>query len=306
MKLYFTGPAVFEAPQPSSLLSLGGYPSSSAVPRVGLNQLFGPISQNDLRKGSRSMRAIVLKNETEATVSGAKLYYENDSQFPVSHYKMAIVTLAVDSCGKLSMEKITNSQDSPIDAIFIDSLGSANQLSLPNIVQGEYLGIWIERKVSSLQGQEQLTCEFLMNAFEAAATENKAHEIDVQIGSLASQDNYFTFDTITQKYVVWLKNVDTTPPTIANSYELLIVDVSGAATADDIALAVYNKLNSIVVPRGEIGVQINTDTVSIINVMLGIVSTSVISDPDITITITTQGQTNEVELIEDATLTITY
>jgi hypothetical protein len=306
MKLYFTGPAVHEDPQPSSLLSLGGYPSSSPVPRIGLNKLFGPISQKDLNVGGKSTKAVVLKNETGNAVVGAMIYYTNDSQSPVTNFKIALVTLATDSCGKLSMESITSPQDTPASGIFIDSLGSTNALTLPDIVAGEYLGIWIERSINPIKGQQQLTCEYLLDAHIAATTENVAHIVDISIDALTAADEYFTFDTIQGQYVVWLKDALTVIPSIASSHELLIVDVSGLGTVNLIASAINDKLQQIVVPRGEITSTVTNNIVTITNIQSGKVSTPFTSTGDVTLAVTAQGTTNSVEVVEDTSLVITY
>jgi len=306
MKLYFTGAAVYEDPQSSSLLSLGGYPSSSPVPRIGLNKLFGPISQKDLREGAISTKAVVLKNETGAQVAGATIHYENDSQFPVTSFRMALVTLAVDSCGKLSMEKIVTPQDSPISALFIDNLNVGNALTIPTMEIDDYIGIWIERTVNKATGTQLLDCDYLLEAFDDAEGDKVAHVVDVTVNNVALEDEHFTFDTIDEKYVVWLQ--DALPaPAITSTCQTLIVPLNtGSETLDTIAAKIESKLSSIVVPKGTITVAVANNVVTITNIIPGKVSTPIESSVNVTSAVTTQGVSNQVEITEAVNTLINY
>ena len=302
MKLYYTGADGFEQAQTSSLLSLGGYPSSSQLPQ-GIDKLFGSISQKDLREGSVITKALSLKNQTGELVSGAKIYYKNDSEFPVASYRMAIVIMGADDCSKSIMEKIANASDSPVDAIFIDNVGSDNALTFPDLAIDQHIGVWIERRVNNIKGQESISCEFLLNAFDAVETE---HVSTITLTDASIGGEYFTIDTISNKYVVWFSDGVATMPTIANSYELLIISFAGTETASELATKVNDKLKSIVEFRGEILSEVSTNIVTITNKTLGAPADSIVSVAAIEYAITTQGVSNNVEDLEDVEFILEY
>jgi len=263
MKLYFTGADGFGDEQSSSLLSLGGYPSASQVPAAGIDKIFGGISQRDLRNGSVITKAVVLKNTTATDpVTGAKIYYNNNSDFPVANYRFAIVTLALDDCGKAIMEEIANPFDKPNSAVFVDAKGLSNALTFPDIPADSYVGIWIERSINVLKGKESLSCDFLLAGYDVVPEANQSTIQFLDPALLAGE--YFTIDTRVNKYVIWFNDGVAAMPAITSSYELLIIAYAvGSETADTLAAKVNTKLQEIPVPRGEMISTVATDTVTV-------------------------------------------
>ena len=306
MKLYFTGADAFEDPQASSLLSLGGFPSSSPVPAEGIDKIFGGISQTDLRKGSVLVKAVVIKNETATDpVTGATIHYLNNSQFPVANYRIAIVTLPVDSCGKQIMESIPNTFARPVDAVFVDARGVSNQLTFPDIAIDEYMGIWIERSINTAKGNEALSCDFLLAAHDVTPV-NNIQTVTI-ISGPATAGHYFTVDTIFNRYVVWFSDGVAPIPDIASSYELLIVTHVGAGeTPATLAAKINTKLQEIPEVRGEITSTVLTSVVTITNLSPGAIATPIVSDSNIVLATTVVGLSDNLEKIEDVELIITY
>lgn len=267
MRLYYTGNRQAGKPQATPTLSLGGYPSTSLVPSQGVNKIFGSISQKQLYNGGKSVRALVLKNETQAIVSGASIYYQINSQSPISSYRIGIVTLAPDSCGDDYME-IIESQSSPIDAVLINAKGSSNALSIPDIEAGDYVGIWIERSIDTIKSKKELDCDVLLERFENSDILNTVSDMTVTLSAVPSAGSYFTIDTVLNKYMIWFTDGNTEVPQLANTYELLPITIAGD-TVGTVIDKIYNKITELIVYKEEVTIEKTSTSVTITNTSIG-------------------------------------
>lgn len=302
MRLYFTGGTSPSQQQKIPSLSLGGFPSLSPIPNQGIDVLFGSISQQELREGSVITKAVVLKNETQSAVNGASIFYENTSQDAVVRYRMALVQLSIDSCGKPVMERIENGFARPNQAIFIDNKLESNALTFPEIPIGGYVGIWIERTVNAIKGSKQLECDFLFDKFSGVAL-NASSIITITSTNILGQ--YFTIDTVATKYVVWFDDGAQTLPELANSMELIRVSVSVGDTVDQIIQSVVDRLQEVIEDREEAIINTITNQITISNQVSGKIGSIYTSTDQIQGSIV-QGKSSDTETIEDVKLIINY
>lgn len=165
MELLYTNSVKFNQPQEDASKSLGGMISSSEVQDQLIGNIFGDITKygiyNNLNKGE--YRCVAIKNDGNTTLTGLKVFfsYPDESQSDANTDLFATFQLGfeqpqVDSCGDLFLSKITSFYAKPSGIVFQSIDGQANELSLPDLAAGQYLGIWIKRSINKL-AQQQLT-----------------------------------------------------------------------------------------------------------------------------------------------------
>ena len=121
MMLYLTGASSSlskgnEAPQNSTIKSLGGYISSSPVPNNSLNGLFDAISMMSIKDKQRETIAIALVNKFDQEVKDVKLKtLVNENS--IAKFRIAAVPVGKD----MIMEHINNRYDEPMQAEFYDT-----------------------------------------------------------------------------------------------------------------------------------------------------------------------------------------
>lgn len=304
MILLFTGAKDEELPQPEPRLSIGGYISNSPVPNGSLNNLFGEISQYTLEKQVIEYRGIALKNTTNATITGAKLFYENLSNDPLVNIRMAVTTPAQDACGWF-IEKVANINSRPLNATFVDNRTLPNAIDLPAINPGGYIGIWIERSFNSAAIATALSCSALFAAFLAVPVNQISTVTTVADVADSLNNTYWYLDTPQNKFVVWYDTGTGAMPNIPDREPIRVVIATGD-TADDVALKTMNQLNSLLTPRGEVSATVLVNVITITNIIAGPSAAPTAQTSGFTMAVTTVGVTGGAETVEDIALTVSW
>jgi hypothetical protein len=147
MKLYYTVSSASEAVQSKTHLSLGGFKSSSLLPNSRLGNMFPEITPTTISNFNQNQYiGLVLKNEVGQFVSNITIYFT----FPegcYSKFRIAAVDMILDSNGDLQMEHVDNQFSKPLNATFYEASGSGNAVVVGDLVDGEQLGLWIEREL---------------------------------------------------------------------------------------------------------------------------------------------------------------
>lgn len=153
MKLYYTGAKTYLAEQKDPGSSIGGLISYTEVPNGVLANLFGALSRFTIQQNKSEFRAIVIKNDDVATLTGLKAYFiypqtddspaedDNDCEFLIGY-----ADILTDNCGDLSIEKLSTIYATPYTVTMeAGAEGEANALNLPDLDPGSYLGIFLKR-----------------------------------------------------------------------------------------------------------------------------------------------------------------
>jgi hypothetical protein len=305
MKLYYSGATEGGQAQTSPNLSLGGFVSGTPLPNGSINNLFGGISQYSKEKAIKQVRAIVLKNETGATVNTPTVWYDNLSVSPITNYRFAFVLLAQNSCGWF-MEIIGQGDALPINATFIDPRTQVNAVTLPAIPDQGYIGIWIERTFNTTAVNNADSCENLLAQFESG---NKYQVSTIKVvGDTANSldGKYFSLNTNTEKFTVWFTTgAGATQPTTIGR-ELIKVTIATGDDATTVATKLLSQLNLLIAPRGEASFTASTDTITITSTAYGVVANNADVNAGIVAAIVTAGSYNGLESIENMQLSINY
>jgi len=304
MRLYHTGALTYNTPQPESEKNLGGLVASSPLANGTLNNLFGGISQSTLQNPKKEYRAVVLKNEgTLAT--DIQLYYTNNSSSPLATFKMALVALASDGCGGYEMESIPGVNSAPINAIFKNNLAAANALVIPSLPINAEIGIWIERSLNAKAIKDSQTCDDIMANYELADV-NQVSEVNC-LGNVADSLNgtYFTFDTVNERYYVWLDSNNGVDP-LVEGREGVRVEINSTSGASTIAVKIKDQLNLLVDSQGDIVTTIAGDAVVMTSQLAGGYTAPTAGTSGFSPSITTAGVTGDIETVEDLEITISW
>lgn len=156
LKLLYSGSKI---PNGSSeaLSSLGGYPSNIEIQNNLIGNLFGDLSRYIIGLNRDEVRAIVVKNEGDSTLTGVKVWveYPDDGESEPTQtndctLQVAVSALTVDDCGDTKFaQSVSNPFASPYGIIFVDAETEANALSLPDIPSQGMVGLWIKRRLKS-------------------------------------------------------------------------------------------------------------------------------------------------------------
>ncbi len=152
MILVYTGAPQAGASNIVADLSLGGYPSTTAVPNGRLANLFPAISKSDVEKGRSVIRMIALKNTTGADVTGVSIYSTTAGK--KVKLKIAAVGAAVDSNNNPVFEQVSDSGSLPFQAVLAEHEGANNAIDVGTISNGSFVGIWIQREINPLSFPE--------------------------------------------------------------------------------------------------------------------------------------------------------
>lgn len=308
MVLYYSGATTHLGVQTNPNRSLGGKISSSLIPPNSLSSIFGTVPDVVAGKILRERRLLVLQNTTGSEVSTSKIWYVNQSQDPVTSYKMALVAPGISSCNEPFFESITDGSSSPVAGTFSDNHKEINSLILPSIPVSGYIGIWIERSTIGNQVQKGNSCDEMYDKFKlisVAQVQTITFLADTVINPL--EEKYFLLDTPQGKYYIWYGlSSSSVNPNIAGR-EGIRVQHTALMTAEQIAEVTKTSLDDILGFRGEITTTIETNTLTITNITTG-------PTPSITtgnsghgpITTVTEGVTTSEETLELIDLFINY
>ena len=304
MILYYSGASKYEGSQPDPFQSLGGYPSNSKVQNGLLNNLFGTISQGQMIDGSVEKRLIVLKN-TSGSTQNISLYYDIKSIDSINSYRMALVTPTSDGCGGFYFEEIANGLASPVSAVFADNRGSGNGLTA-SVDNGDYLGIWIERRVSKVLGSNEISCATLI---ANSSNENTSTSIALSFNDETNIDTNL-HDQVVKVYtpseqIAFLFSNGGALTADTTGFERVLVTYSGGDSAAQILTKFTDKINEILSPRGTMSATIDGSTITILISETGKVAAPTTAFGQITL-VTTQGTSDENSTTEEAEITIDY
>jgi hypothetical protein len=143
LQLNYTGAFKENDLQDNPSKSLGGYVSGSKVPSGNLNNLFSSISQFTKEKALFEIIGVVLKNTSQNNIVNIEIWTESESD-SYCNVEIAVVSLASDGGGNF-MEKITNRNSLPYNAVFYNIEGVANKINIGDLAIGGMLGIWFKR-----------------------------------------------------------------------------------------------------------------------------------------------------------------
>lgn len=308
MRLFFTGAKTFLAEQANPNLSLGGFVSSSPVPFDQLDGVFGGVSDYEAANGNREVRCFVLKNESGGLVSGATVWYESAAVNAIFSYRMAIVAVGTNDCSEFFTEKIANGQTLPLNATFTDNRDQANALTFPDVADGAYVALWVERVTNSYAFQESMSCDNLYTLFQADPLPQIQTVQTVADVTDSLNDTYWVLNTIDRSFYLWYDTGAGTDPAIAGKEGIRVV----IATDDDaptVASKTQAQIQAILTPRGEVTATVdpdNLDTIIVTNIQDGPCLDSSAGTSGFTITVTQEGAANSQELVESTNFFIAY
>lgn len=146
VQLLYTGADNVGLPQLTASKSIGGFVSSSQVPNLLMQNLFGDVSYQNLVNGSKTLRALALKFiETTGNFRIGILPNSNDLKFKIE--------LAFVSVTNNQMEKLLNDNAEPIYAQFnehsvmSDINDVSNMFYLADQPKDTVMGVWIKRTI---------------------------------------------------------------------------------------------------------------------------------------------------------------
>jgi hypothetical protein len=302
MKLYFTGAKKHNDPQPIPSLSLGGHISSSQIPNGSLDGVFGSISSNTLSE----IRGLVFKNESQLTLSGAKLFYRSLVTDPTVSFKMAVVLLTTDPCDNPLMESVANTTSMPSIGTFIDNREIDNAIPLPDVLAGDYLGIWIVRTVNQFKINQGNSCEFLFDQFILPDIQQSFQLTTFADLSGSLEQAYFTFDTPENSFVIWYTTTNSMNIPSLGNREPIRVNLLPDDDAITVATKTQQQITSILQSRGECVCNRVDDVLTIINEKPGLCPIPTVFASGFVLGIITPGQSSQFSESESIELVINY
>jgi hypothetical protein len=186
MKVFYSTSEGYEAIQNNPSNSVGGYPSITPVSNGRLNSLFSDVSGMAFNNQEPQYIGLFLKNITANTISGATLWLELP-QTPLicySAFEVAVVVPELDTEYNPYIERLSDLHSMPFIGDFYSIASETDALTLPDILAGGYLGIWIKRTVLK---------QAAINEYNASIT---------QVGNIYQQAALGTEDVIALK-VSW-------------------------------------------------------------------------------------------------------
>ena len=127
----------------SAAASLGGAISST---EVTADALFDDVSGDEASAGHTDYRCIYIRNEDADTLSNAKLWIQSNTASADT-----AITVGLDLAGvSATADTIADENTAPDPAVtFVTAVDKANGLSVGNLAQNAYYGIWLKRVVNS-------------------------------------------------------------------------------------------------------------------------------------------------------------
>ena len=181
MKLYYTNPDGANAVQSDPDKSLGGWLSITQLPNDLMGNLFGTISEWGIDNDLRETKALMLINDTGNLATSITLHYENASTDEYSDIEMAVVSITTDGSGNATMENIVSTRALPVIGTFVSNKDIGNAISLPDMADGEVLGIWIKRTLNQTNIAAAKACDTLFTNYEAETPIETKEDISIVI-----------------------------------------------------------------------------------------------------------------------------
>lgn len=188
IKLLYTGASEFDQPQIIPYKSLGGFISNSNIPNGSFNNLFDNISTYSIwNTQGKEYRVIAIKNEFLATLTGLKVWFEypNDGESEptntnICEFRIAYALPTADDCGDLLTEILPTTYSQPYTVTLVGATDEENALSLPDLESGDYICLFIERKISSAT-REALSTDDLVAIDDGTVTLSTTEDISLKI-----------------------------------------------------------------------------------------------------------------------------
>lgn len=147
--LYYTGAKIADGPQQDIQKSIGGYISSSVIPNARINGLFSDISLLGQENNLPQTICIAVKNIANEDLNDFTLFADLSTDPPLYEITAAFLKPTLDDCDGLFLEQLPSMNDQPYYGTFHDILKATNAVNTGILKKGEYLGIFITRKILS-------------------------------------------------------------------------------------------------------------------------------------------------------------
>tara|TARA_X000001382_G_scaffold8122_2_gene5903 strand:+ start:15160 stop:15738 length:579 start_codon:yes stop_codon:yes gene_type:complete len=183
MRLFYSGAANFEAPQPNVSQSLGNYISSDQVPNDRVGATLSSISRLIKQDDDKQVFLLVLKNNTGSDATGITIYYDYPTidvegvPTPINKYKveLAFVDPAIDSNGDPIYEKIDSSKSLPLTGTFAEYVGSGSPAAIGDLSNEQTIGIWFKATLDPTNNTP-LTDQELFDNYESGNVVDQSKE----------------------------------------------------------------------------------------------------------------------------------
>lgn len=181
MKLYYTNPDGAGVSQSDPDKSLGGYISTTQLPSDLFGNLFSTISQYGINNDLRETKALMLQNDTGNTATSITLHFDNNSVDNFTAIEMAVVSISTDGNGDAFIENIINMRAIPAAATFSANEGIGSAIAIPDMDDGNIVGIWVKRTLDQSAIATANACEKLFTDYEADTPPETKEDIDIVI-----------------------------------------------------------------------------------------------------------------------------
>jgi hypothetical protein len=149
INITYTGADKALAVQGESNKSLGGYISATQVPNNFIGNLFPTISQLSQQESREDVRVIAVQNTSGSAFTSFELYINEGEKESIAKWEIGSQLAVIDDCGDLVVESIPNAYATPINVVMQAGVGYNNRITLPNLADNAYVGIYIKRLTPS-------------------------------------------------------------------------------------------------------------------------------------------------------------
>lgn len=126
--------------------ALGGVISSSAITNASDNNLFDDVTGDEADSGDTEYRCIYLKNNHGSiTLQNSKIWISSNTTSSDDTLDIALAGEGLNS----SAETIANENTAPSGESFSAPANKGAGLSVGNVPNGQFYGIWVRRTVSA-------------------------------------------------------------------------------------------------------------------------------------------------------------
>lgn len=185
VELYYTGATQFLADQTDPSLSLGGFISCTLVANDIVGNLFGSLSKSLISLNKFQTRVIAIRNNTGSDISGLNAYFnlpidsegnpENLAQYEIGYQQPQVDV----ECGDLKVENLSSQFALPFMNTFFQAANGVTQaISLPNLSNNAYLGIYVRRKPTETT-VAGFDTDALQDIFDGDVVLNKEEQISL-------------------------------------------------------------------------------------------------------------------------------
>lgn len=180
--IYYTINTKFAAPQSFSFKSLGGFMSSTRVPNGSINNVFGSLSLDELKRNSFRIIGLIFKNEFNTPLKDIRIYFEKIKSAPYFKYKVGLSSVNINEKKEKSIELLSNKESLPysVSNFYEPTLDDPLSLS-QEIAKESYVGIWLKREFDKEIFDNYMSDEAIYDRF-LAETKLFNEEVRFNIG----------------------------------------------------------------------------------------------------------------------------